>query len=49
MEATAQGVEDYLIDGLQFKLQPGATYITDGQSLIIRAAETIIALLRLYG
>ena len=33
MEATAQSVEDYLIDGLTFKLQPGASYITNRRSV----------------
>ena len=33
MEATAKGVEDYLIEGLGFKLKkPGASYVTDGRS-----------------
>ncbi len=29
MEAISNGVEDYLIDGLSFKLPPGSSYITD--------------------
>ena len=33
MEATAQSVEDYLIDGLSFKLRPGASYITNRRSV----------------
>ena len=33
MEAVAQGVEDYLIDSLSFKLQPGASYITNRRSV----------------
>jgi hypothetical protein len=33
MESTAQSVEDYLIDGLSFKLQPGASYITQRRSV----------------
>jgi hypothetical protein len=33
MEATAQSVEDYLIDGLTFKLHPGASYITNRRSV----------------
>ena len=33
MEAVAQGVEDYLIDGLSFKLQAGASYITNRRSV----------------
>lgn len=33
MEATAQSVEDYLVDGLSFKLRPGATYINNRRSV----------------
>ena len=33
MESVAQGVEDYLIDGLSFKLNPGASYITNRRSV----------------
>ena len=33
MEATAQSVEDYLIDSLLFKLKPGASYITNRRSV----------------
>ena len=33
MESIALGVEDYLIDGLSFKLQPGASYITNRRSV----------------
>jgi hypothetical protein len=33
MEAVAQGVEDYLIDALSFKLNPGASYITNRRSV----------------
>ena len=33
MEATAQSVEDYLIDSLSFKLKPGASYITNRRSV----------------
>ena len=29
MESISNGVEDYLIDGLSFKLPPGSSYITD--------------------
>ena len=29
MEALSNGVEDYLIEGLSFKLPPGSSYITD--------------------
>jgi len=29
MESISNGVEDYLIDGLRFKLPPGSSYITD--------------------
>jgi hypothetical protein len=33
VEGIANGVEDYLIDGLSFKLPPGATYVTDRKSV----------------
>ena len=33
VEATANSIEDYLIDGLSFKLQPGASYVTDRRSV----------------
>lgn len=33
MEATAQSVEDYLIDASSFKLKPGASYITNRRSV----------------
>ena len=33
MESFANSVEDRLIDGLSFKLQPGASYITDRRSV----------------
>ena len=33
VEAFANGVEDKLIDGLSFKLAPGASYITDRRSV----------------
>ena len=33
METTANSVEDYLIEGLSFKLQPGASYATDRRSV----------------
>ena len=33
MEATAQSVEDLLIDGLSFKLRSGASYITNRRSV----------------
>ena len=29
MESISNGVEDYLIDGLSFKLSPGSSYVTD--------------------
>lgn len=32
MEAITNGAEDYLIDGLSFKLPPGASYVTDRKS-----------------
>ena len=33
MEAHAQAVEDNLIDRLQFKLRPGASYVTNRRSV----------------
>ena len=33
VEATANSIEDYLIEGLSFKLQPGASYVIDRRSV----------------
>ena len=33
VEAMANSVEDYLIDGLSFKLNPGASYVTDRRNV----------------
>ena len=33
MESHAQAAEDYLIDGLSFKLAPGASYVTNRRSV----------------
>ncbi len=33
VEAMASGIEDKLIDGLSFKLNPGASYVTDRRSV----------------
>ena len=33
VDAMANSVEDYLIDGLSFKLSPGASYVTDRRSV----------------
>ena len=33
MESHAQATEDYLIDGLSFKLAPGASYVTNRRSV----------------
>ena len=33
VEAMANGIEDKLIDGLSFKLNPGAYYVTDRRSV----------------
>ena len=33
VEAMANGIEDKLIDGLSFKLNPGASYVTDRRSV----------------
>ena len=32
VDAMANSVEDYLIEGLSFKLSPGASYVTDRRS-----------------
>ena len=33
VEAIANGIEDKLIDGLSFKMNPGASYIVDRRSV----------------
>jgi hypothetical protein len=33
VDAMANSVEDYLIEGLSFKLSPGASYVTDRRSV----------------
>ena len=33
VEAIANGIEDKLIDGLSFRLDPGASYVTDRRSI----------------
>ena len=33
MDAVAASVEDHLIDSLQFKLRPGASYVTSRRSV----------------
>ena len=33
LKATTNAIEDYLIDSISFKLQPGASYITDRRSV----------------
>ena len=33
MESHAQAVEYYLVDGLSFKLAPGASYVTNRRSV----------------
>ena len=33
VEAIANGIEDKLIDGLSFKMNPGASYVTDRRSV----------------
>jgi hypothetical protein len=37
MEIHANTIEDYLIDGLNFKLNPGASYVTDRKSVSFQA------------
>jgi hypothetical protein len=38
VDSMANSVEDYLIDGLSFKLQPGASYVSDRRSVNFFAA-----------
>jgi hypothetical protein len=38
VDALANSTEDYLVDGLSFKLQPGAIYVTDRRSVNYYAA-----------
>ena len=38
VDSMANSVEDYLIDGLSFKLQPGASYVIDRRSVNYYAA-----------
>ena len=33
VEAIANGIEDKLIDGLSFKMNPGASYVVDRRSV----------------
>ena len=33
MEATTAGVEDVLVDSLNFKLKPSATYVTERRNV----------------
>ena len=33
LEATTNAIEDHLIDSISFKLQPGASYVTDRRSV----------------
>ncbi len=42
MEAISNGVEDYLIDGLSFKLPPGSSYITDRKKVTYWASGSNI-------
>jgi hypothetical protein len=37
VEAHANAVEDYLIDGLNFKLRPGASYVTERKNSVFNA------------
>ena len=42
VEAAANSVEDYLIDGLSFKLNPGASYVTSrgGKTWWVSGSQT---------
>ena len=42
VEAMANSVEDYLIDGLSFKMKGGASYITDRRSVTFHPAKNNI-------
>ena len=51
MESISNGVEDYLIEGLSFKLSPGSSYVTDrrkstfwasGSNIYIQQAEHVL-------
>ena len=43
VEAIANSAEDYLISGLDFKISPSASYITDRKSVtFLQAAAKII-------
>ena len=33
VDSMVSSIEDYLIDGLSFKLNPGASYVTDRRSV----------------
>jgi hypothetical protein len=37
VESHANAVEDYLIDGLNFKLRPGASYVTERKNSVFNA------------
>lgn len=42
VEAIANSIEDYLIDGLSFKMRPGASYVIDRQSVTYHPAGSNI-------
>ena len=42
MESISNGVEDYLIDGLSFKLPPGSSYVTDRRKSTYHASGSNI-------
>ncbi len=42
VEAVANGVEDKLVDGLSFKLAPGASYVQDRRSVTFRPQGSIL-------
>ena len=44
MESHAQATEDYLIEGLSFKLAPGASYFTNRRSVIFTHRVVIVTL-----
>jgi len=44
MESHAQATEDYLIEGLSFKLAPGASYVTNRRSVTFFLKAVILML-----
>ena len=47
VESHAQSQDDYLIEGLSFKLSPGASYVTNRRSVTFSLVEVIVIALLL--